>query len=85
MFFNRLGNKKAIKELEKVQKKLKEVTDTLHHLQAGLCAASVDDTTQIHVAWFRKKQMFFNLRGETQYKICTKCGKVLNAVFVSND
>jgi hypothetical protein len=36
-------------------------------------------------AWFRKKQMFFNLRGETQYKICTKCGKVLNAVFVSND
>jgi hypothetical protein len=52
MFFNRLGNKKAIKELEKVQKKLKEVTDTLHHLQAGLCAASVDDTTQIHVEMF---------------------------------
>lgn len=28
-----------------------------------------------HGEWFRRQEPYFNLSGETQYKVCTKCGK----------
>lgn len=30
-----------------------------------------------HGEWFRRQEPYFNLSGETQYKVCTKCGKKL--------
>ena len=29
-----------------------------------------------HGEWFKRQEPYFNLSGETQYKVCTKCGKV---------
>lgn len=34
--------------------------------------------------WFRKQTKFFHLGGETQYKVCTKCGKLLDTRFMPN-
>lgn len=31
-----------------------------------------------HGEWFRRQEPYFNLSGETQYKVCTKCGKKLD-------
>lgn len=35
--------------------------------------------------WFRKQEPYFNLSGETQYKVCTKCGKKLDERFVRSE
>ena len=35
-------------------------------------------------ASFREQTKLFNLGGATQYKICTKCGKLLDTRFVPN-
>ena len=32
-----------------------------------------------HGEWFRGQEPFYNLSGETQYKVCTKCGKKLDS------
>lgn len=37
-----------------------------------------------HGEWFRRQEPYFNLSGETQYKICTKCGKKLDERFIPN-
>ena len=37
-----------------------------------------------HGEWFRRQEPYFNLNGETQYKVCTKCGKKLDERFISN-
>ena len=37
-----------------------------------------------HGEWFRRQEPYFNLSGETQYKVCTKCGKKLDERFVRN-
>lgn len=34
--------------------------------------------------WYRPQTSFFNLSGETQYKVCEKCGKVADKRFVPN-
>ena len=34
--------------------------------------------------WYKPQTLFFNLSGETQYKVCEKCGKVGGKVFVPN-
>ena len=34
--------------------------------------------------WFRLQTKYFNLSGETQYKICEKCGKIAKKRFVRN-
>lgn len=34
--------------------------------------------------WYRADEPFFILSGETQYKICEKCGKVAEKRFVPN-
>ena len=34
--------------------------------------------------WYRQQTPFFNLSGETQYKVCEKCGKVADTRFVPN-
>lgn len=35
--------------------------------------------------WMRKNDMFFNLRGETHYLVCKKCGKILDERFMEYD
>ena len=37
-----------------------------------------------HGEWFRRQEPYFNLSGETQYKVCTKCGKKLDERFIAN-
>ena len=37
-----------------------------------------------HGEWFRRQEPFCNLSGETQYKVCTKCGKKLDERFIPN-
>lgn len=37
-----------------------------------------------HGEWFRRQEPYFNLSGETQYKVCTKCGKKLDERFIPN-
>lgn len=37
-----------------------------------------------HSEWFRRQEPYFNLSGETQYKVCTKCGKKLDERFIPN-
>lgn len=37
-----------------------------------------------HGEWFRRQEPFYNLSGETQYKVCTKCGKKLDERFIPN-
>lgn len=32
--------------------------------------------------WCVKNEMFYNLRGETQFLVCLKCGKVKDTRFV---
>lgn len=34
--------------------------------------------------YYRKKEPYFNLSGETQYEICCKCGKRNGSRFVKN-
>lgn len=34
--------------------------------------------------WYRAQTMYFNLSGETQYKVCAKCGKLGDTRFVPN-
>lgn len=34
--------------------------------------------------WYRAETKFFNLSGETQYKVCKKCGKVGGKRFMPN-
>ena len=34
--------------------------------------------------WYRPQTAFFNLSGETQYKVCKKCGKIAEKRFVRN-
>ena len=34
--------------------------------------------------WCRRQEKFFHLGGETQYKVCTKCGKTLDTRFIPN-
>lgn len=31
-----------------------------------------------HGEWFKRQEPYFNLSGETQYKVCTKCRKKLD-------
>jgi len=35
--------------------------------------------------WFQKKERFFNLSGDKHYKVCTDCGKTVDARFVRHD
>lgn len=37
-----------------------------------------------HGEWFRRQEPYFNLSGETQYKVCTKCGRKLDERFIPN-
>ena len=37
-----------------------------------------------HGEWFIRQEPYFNLSGETQYKVCTKCGKKLDERFIAN-
>lgn len=37
-----------------------------------------------HGEWFRRQEPYYNLSGETQYKVCTKCGKKLDERFIPN-
>lgn len=34
--------------------------------------------------WYRAQGLFFNLSGERQYKICSKCGKRAGSRFIRN-
>lgn len=36
-----------------------------------------------HGEWFRRQEPYFNLSGETQYKVCAKCGKKLDERFIT--
>lgn len=35
--------------------------------------------------WYRKPSKFYNLSGDTQIKVCNKCGKVIEERFVRHD
>ncbi len=35
-------------------------------------------------SWYRTKTLYHNLAGETQYKVCTKCGAVVDTRFIPN-
>lgn len=37
-----------------------------------------------HGEWLRRQEPYLNLSGETQYKVCTKCGKKLDKRFIPN-
>lgn len=34
--------------------------------------------------YYRKQSLYYNLSGETQYRICSKCGKRIGSRFVRN-
>lgn len=36
-------------------------------------------------SWYTKSRQFYNLSGETQYKICDNCGKEISTIFVKYD
>ena len=35
--------------------------------------------------WYRKVEKFHNLSGERQYRICKKCGKILDTRFIPTE
>ena len=35
--------------------------------------------------WYQKREPFFNLSGDTHYKVCADCGKQVDKRFVRHD
>lgn len=35
--------------------------------------------------WCKRQSLYMNLSGETQYKVCKKCGKTIDKVFYRYD